>query len=122
MMHTPGPWAYDENRDAILVNENKEITKLLLTGVRQPLGNHPSIDEAKDNAKYIVRCVNSHAALLEALKHCVLVFRSMSDRGAYPQELLPFDINDQTQKSSLFLGKQGFRFAIEAIAQAEGGA
>ena len=47
-------------------------------------------------------------ALREALEHCLAVFRSMADRGAYPRELLP----DTTE----YLGKQGSIFVVKALA------
>jgi hypothetical protein len=59
----------------------------------------------------------------EALEHTLKVFRSMSDRGAYPLELLPFefefdlkiDSSIPFKDNSLFLGKQGYMYIIDAI-------
>lgn len=59
--------------------------------------------------------MNPVEEIREALNHCINVFRSMSDRGAYPQELLPFDLYDQTKDSPLFMGKQGFMFLHDAL-------
>lgn len=56
--------------------------------------------------------------LISALKHCQLVFRSMSERGAYPQELLPFDMHNQMKESETFLGVQGYIFIQRAIDKA----
>lgn len=53
--------------------------------------------------------------LVKALQHCQKVFRSMSERGAYPRELLPFDISSYNKDEPLFLGIQGFHFIQEAI-------
>jgi hypothetical protein len=55
--------------------------------------------------------------LIEAAKHAVAVFRSLGERGAYPQELLPDDSNGKP--SDLYMGKQGFMFLIKAIEAAE---
>jgi hypothetical protein len=52
--------------------------------------------------------------LAEALRHCVKIFKSMADRGAYPQELLPCD--SEGRESPVFTGKQGFQFALDALA------
>ena len=60
----------------------------------------------------------------EALEHALKVFRSMSNRGAYPKELCPFKLtpigvnltrSGPPEKESAFLGKQGFMFIIEAL-------
>ena len=55
------------------------------------------------------------ARLREALEHCLRVFRSMSDRGSYPRELLPLGEDGKTEP--LFMGKQGFRFIMQALQQ-----
>lgn len=47
--------------------------------------------------------------LREALKHCVLVFKSQADRGLYPLELMPDNPN--------YLGKEGFQFALDALSK-----
>lgn len=60
--------------------------------------------------------------IIDALEHTIKVFRSMSGRGAYPQELLPFDIDDYTKDSPVFLGKQGYTYLIEALKIAKEGA
>lgn len=52
--------------------------------------------------------------LAEALRHCVEIFKSMAARGAYPQELLPWDSDGR--ESPIFMGKQGFQFALDALA------
>lgn len=58
---------------------------------------------------------------IEAMEHVLKIFRSMSDRGAYPKELCPFKLGpfipgeDVNKEEPLFLGKQGFMFLIEAV-------
>jgi hypothetical protein len=54
------------------------------------------------------------ADVLAVMDHVVAVYRSMADRGAYPQELLPEDSSGKP--SPLYLGVQGFRDVIEARA------
>lgn len=56
--------------------------------------------------------------MAEALEHCIKVFKSMSDRGAYPDELLPFNQKGMGENPH-FLGKQGFQFAVDALTNAE---
>lgn len=46
--------------------------------------------------------------LREALIHCVKVFKSLSERGQYPKELLPSERE--------FLGHQSFMFMTDALA------
>ena len=50
--------------------------------------------------------------MLDALEHCLAIFKSQSDRGYYPKELL----SDEPE----FLGKQGFRFLSSTILKAKG--
>lgn len=59
--------------------------------------------------------------LIDSLKHCQKVFRSLSERGKYPQELVPFDMNGivTEQDHPLYLGKQGFGFIEKSIQAAE---
>lgn len=46
----------------------------------------------------------------EDLDHVIKVYRSLSERGRYPQELVPFDLEGKTMETPhpLFLGIQGF--------------
>lgn len=60
-------------------------------------------------------------ALVDELKHVQKVYRSLSERGKYPQELCPFDLmgemSTEVQDHPLYLGKQGFvsiQLAIDA--------
>ncbi len=53
----------------------------------------------------------------EALEHCVAVFRSMADRGHYPEELLHDEQRNDGEK--LFMGKQGFMFANSLVKKIE---
>jgi hypothetical protein len=53
--------------------------------------------------------------MIDALKHCKKVFQSMSERGAYPRELLPFNLTKCTEDEPLFLGVQGYMFVQDAI-------
>ena len=48
-----------------------------------------------------------NAELKAALAHCIDVFESQAERGAYPKELLP--------DCSEFLGKPGFKFARDLL-------
>lgn len=50
-----------------------------------------------------------------ALKHCVDVFHSMANRGAYPKELLPDE--HRSDKEKLFMGKQGLVFATRLLSE-----
>lgn len=55
--------------------------------------------------------------LIEAAEHALAVFRSLGERGYYPQELLPCDSDGK--ESPLFMGKQGLMFLINAIKDAK---
>lgn len=55
--------------------------------------------------------------LRAALEHALLIFTSMANRGRYPLELLPLD--DGGNPSAYFLGKQGFQFLTDALAQSQ---
>lgn len=55
--------------------------------------------------------------LIEAAEHALAVFRSLGERGYYPQELLPCD--GEGKESPLFMGKQGMMFLITAIKEAK---
>lgn len=70
--------------------------------------------DSEETAKIVVLAPE----MLEALKHCYKVFLSMSERGAYPAELLPDEFREDNDK--LFLGKQGFHFVSELLMRATG--
>lgn len=53
----------------------------------------------------------------QALEHCYKVFHSMADRGAYPQELLPYELGEN-RPSPLFMGVQGIGFIQDALRDA----
>lgn len=78
----------------------------------------PPVEEARANGFLIAAAPE----LYEALAHCVEVFKSMADRGAYPLELLPDDPSKlpPDDANPHFLGKQGFVFAVKALAKARG--
>jgi hypothetical protein len=59
--------------------------------------------------------------MIESLKHCQKVFRSLSERGKYPQELVPFDMSGKIIEGDhpLFLGIQGYIFIESSIRAAE---
>lgn len=63
--------------------------------------------ERETEEELISRLYRERQVLLEACQHTLKVFRSMSDRGRYPLELLP--------DTKEFLGKQGFKYLMEAI-------
>ena len=113
---TPGEWIAikgsdeDTERWGIYTDGSKHYH--IATIENGALGD--TLDTEEANARLIA----SSKDLLEALEHCVKVFQSMSARGAYPQELLPFDLHNQLTESPLFLGKQGFNFASSAIEKA----
>lgn len=115
---TKGEWKRDPlNPVSIIDSSGKLISNLIL----QINGRKGS--ELDANAELICEAANvtqscnlSPAQLLqqnkelrEALKHCVLVFKSQADRGLYPLELMPYNPN--------YLGKQGFQFALDALSK-----
>lgn len=58
--------------------------------------------------------------LVEALEHVVRVYTSMADRGAYPDELVPFQIRPPFGETNpRFLGRQGFQDITVAIKAAK---
>lgn len=78
-MHTPTPWTYREDGDAnhfaILTGDEKQwVISFLHNGEAMPV-------QQKANAAFIVRAVNSHAALVDALERALPYFVS----GACPE-------------------------------------
>ncbi len=77
--HTPTPWiAYKEGDDIALVISKKEGTIIkgvpIYTRVDESFWNFelpPGIEEANANTEFIVRAVNSHYELVEALKMAI---------------------------------------------------
>jgi len=73
-------------------------------------------------ANTVVISKETYDEVVEAMEHCVKMLKSMANRGAYPKELCPFKIGpfkpgeDTMREEPLFLGKQGFIFLIQAIA------
>lgn len=58
--------------------------------------------------------------MINSLQHCQKVFRSLSERGKYPQELCPFDLSGYSvEDHPLYLGVQGFHFIEVSIKAAE---
>jgi len=83
-----------------------------------------SEEEANENAKHIVKCVNHFDEmkeilmhLIEANEHTQKVFQSMANRGNYPRELFPDEfVNDN---KNLFLGNQGWWYMLEPTEKAK---
>ena len=60
-------------------------------------------------------------ACIEEMEHCIKVYRSLADRGRYPQELCPFDLSGSSMDiHPLFLGKQGFIKLVQTVEAAKG--
>lgn len=58
--------------------------------------------------------------MVRCLKHTMRVYRSMAERGAYPSELLPFQILPPFGDNNPdFLGIQGFMHIQKAVEAAE---
>ena len=75
--HTPAPWHLDGyHRGKILAGKARSTSVVVaeipyLTEWKQgdpPEGNHATFDHNLANAEHIVRCVNSHDALVDALR------------------------------------------------------
>lgn len=58
--------------------------------------------------------------MVNSLRHCQKVFRSLGERGRFPQELCPFDLNGHSvEDHPSYLGVQGFHFIEVSIKAAE---
>ena len=116
--HTPGTWVVSKFKGRafgdklyIEASEGGFIADLQY--------DECATDSERELAEANARLIAAAPEMLEALQHCVAVFKSMGDRGAYPLELLPFDPAN-TKDNPLFMGKQGYHFATEAITRATG--
>jgi hypothetical protein len=65
--HTPTPWLIDEY-GGITYSGSRKNHHLPVNGVEFSCSPGARMDEAKANAAHIVLCVNSHDALVSALK------------------------------------------------------
>ena len=65
--HTPTPWRRDETDESCFVIPRNDLQTVQIVCV---LGEHSDVADATDyaNAAFIVRAVNSHDALVEALE------------------------------------------------------
>lgn len=68
-----------------------------------------TVEQERDQLKSCERSMRA------ALDHCLLVFKSMANRGRYPLELLP-ENNDGPGGNVYYLGKQGLKFITDALA------
>lgn len=73
--HTPTPWAVpvSEGNDTLICEDLGEKLGTIIADVSRPIKNFTlyrdiSWDEAAANAAFIVKAVNNHDALVEALK------------------------------------------------------
>lgn len=71
--HTPLPWVFEE------IKENPRNTyRVFYTNIYEPILDDSHYEETapkKEDAEFIVRAVNSHYQMLEALKRCYTVFK-----------------------------------------------
>lgn len=76
--HTPGPWTLHPRimPDPPVVYHDGSIVATVDTSAPEP-------GEREANARLIVRAVNSHEELLEALKICLFYFNGESIAGRY---------------------------------------
>ena len=83
--HTPTPWAFCENADT----DNTETNFVSLYGVGEVRENITNLlkwyepEKAIANAAHIVRCVNAHDALVEALKLAQAEIATLMPRLTY---------------------------------------
>ena len=68
--HTPAPWAVDNRRSIVKIRtEKREIA--VLSG---RLDSEHGRETIQANAEFIVKAVNSHTELLDALERMIYVF------------------------------------------------
>lgn len=79
--------------------------------------DHEALNGYRNLANFTRELERENTELAEALQHCLDVFGHMANRGAYPEELLPDEQRYDGLK--LFLGKQGFMFAITPLKKRE---
>ena len=79
--HTPTPWRVIKN-GRIVWHKGGDIGEIVVRS-----GNY---DEAQANAEHIVKCVNSHDALIEALKGLV-------DWVMFNTDAIPYDLTRARQ-------------------------
>jgi len=88
MAHTPTPWRVEENTDLIWGACNADDTSSYGMGYPIVAGfasfgtwaaGRPDFNEKEANAEFIVRAVNAHDELIEALNECAEYFERFSD-------------------------------------------
>lgn len=86
--HTPTPWRVYKDIDPRTYLHTKFVGVAgPLKTVQVALCGKLSNTEAEANAAHIVRCVNSHAALVEALRMCVAAWQQEGEPSAIGYEL-----------------------------------
>lgn len=107
-----------EPRDELhrkLEARNLHYTLIEAYGLKNdPASNHAVRQDLERLAGLSGEPSGNVAQMRAALEHCYKVFVSMANRGAYPQELLPYELGEN-RKSPLFMGIQGIGFIQDAI-------
>lgn len=106
MSHTPAPWTYYENKSSIVIRSNYYRKNIAQIPNKKNVAHTP-YKEQKANAEHILRCVNSHSELLEALKNCEQYMKGWFYQNLKPEIKQALDYDLEKLKA--------------AIAKAEGG-
>lgn len=75
--HTPTPWGFTGEPNGYTIWQTARGCQSHPQAIARVVGGRVKVDEEEANASYIVRAVNSHAALVEALR------QTQSDLDAY---------------------------------------
>ena len=105
MAHTKGPWELDTCGEPWIINgggdlSSADVAICEIHRYRNGSPLNPSSDEEREsNAKFIVRAVNSHAELLEALEKANKVLSSFPKQTRVGYEILLLEIDQALDKA-----------------------